>query len=149
MRMKMKARPAVAGLLFAVLTLLLLGLVPSAGAGGSKMNVCHRTGSKSNPYVGIRPSSNAKGHSTHPEKNSNKDHMNQPGWQKGPHQASNSCQAKSTCPPGSTDPDCGSGPPPVCVPPDPLCTEGGGGNPPPGTFAGPAGAIAGQPTVTG
>jgi hypothetical protein len=138
--MRMKTRPTVTALFLAVLALLLLGVIPSAGA-ASKMTVCHRTGSSSNPYVGIQPSSNAQGHSTHPDKNGNTDHMNSPGWRQGPHQSNAACTS------GGGN---GGNPPPVCVPPDPLCTGGGGGNPPPGgPFAGPAGAIAGQPTVTG
>jgi hypothetical protein len=149
--MRTRIRPAVTVLFAAVLTLLLLGLIPSAGAGAGKNNVCHRTGSKSNPYVGIQPSKNAKGHTTHPDKNGNSDKFNEPGWQKGPHQ-SGGCTSSDNppaCPPGSTLPECNPPPPPHCVPPDPLCTDNPPGIPPPGGLAGPAEAIAGQPTVTG
>ena len=137
--MHTRIRPTVIAMFVAVLALLLLGVVPSAGAGGHKDNVCHRTGSKSNPYVGIQPSKNAKGHKTHPEKNGNNDKFNEEGWQKGPHQSGG-------CADGG-DPVIPPPPPPVC--PNPPCPPGNGDPVIPPDLAGPAPAIPGQPTVTG
>jgi hypothetical protein len=122
-------------LFLAALTFLVLGVVPSAGAGGGKMNVCHRTGSQSNPYVGISPSQNAKGHGTHPEKNGNNNKSGS-GWQKGPHNSGN-CATSSGGGGGGGGGNNGGTP-----------TNGGGpgGSSP---FAAPAPAIVGQPSVTG
>ena len=149
--MNTRIRPTIIAMFVAVLGLLLLGVVPSAGAGGHKDNVCHRTGSKSNPYVGIQPSKNAKGHQTHPEKNGNNDKFNQEGWQKGPHQSGGCVEegGNGACPPGSNDPDCPPPPPPPPPCPNPPCPPGNGDPVIPPDLAGPAPAIPGQPTVTG
>ncbi len=59
----MRIRPMVTTLFLAVLTLLVLGVVPSVGAQNSgKQRICHQTGSDKNPEVGIDVSNNAKGH---------------------------------------------------------------------------------------
>ncbi len=138
--MRTQIRPTVAVVFAAALTLLLLGLVPSAGAGGGKQQICHRTGSSSNPYVGIQPSNNAQGHNTHPEQNGNNDKRGK-GWTSGPHQSNSACTKKTN-------------PPEVCTPPDAGCPEPA--IPPriirrtiTTTIAEPAAPVAGQPTVTG
>jgi hypothetical protein len=134
--MRMRIRPSVTVLFVAVLGLLLLGLMPSAVSQNSgKQQICHRTGSSSNPRVGIEPSNNAKGHSTHPEKNGNNDGQGGSGWSKGPSVRGGG---------GGCDGGGGNGgnPPPT----NGNGNGGGGGG---GGFAAPAEAVAGQPTVTG
>lgn len=134
--MNTRIRPPVTVLFLAVLTLLLLGVVPSAvGQNSGKQKICHRTGSSSNPWVGIEPSNNAEGHGKHPPKNGNNDGQGGSGWSKGPSVRGGG----GGCETGGGN---GGNPP-----------GGNGGNPPGGgggaAVAGAAEAVAGQPTVTG
>lgn len=135
-----RIQPGVTTLFVAVLSLFLLGVVPSAGAGGSKQQVCHRTGSSSNRYVGIQPSSNAKGHdsSHHQGTAANPDNDKRgAGWTKGPHQSNSACAQDR--PPDPDPLPCAN---PPCGPdPDPVI--------PPFDIGEPAEPIIGQPTVTG
>jgi hypothetical protein len=143
--MRTRMRPAVTVLFVGILTLLLLGIVPLAGA--AKQQVCHRTGSTSNRYVGIEPSTNAKGHDNNPHPGTNANPENDKrgdGWTKGPHQSSSAC-SQSVAPPPPPNGTIPNGGNPPCPPGDPLCpitTNGNGAAP-------PAQAIAGQPSVTG
>ena len=123
-----RIRPAITVLFAAILTLLVVGLVPSVGAQDHKQNVCHRTGSSKNPWVGIQPSQNAKGHDKHPEKNGNNDKEGGSDFKKGPsvRGGGGGCEE-------------GFDPEPGLVPEQKV--TGGG--------AAPAAAIEGQPTVTG
>ncbi|HEX2089779.1 MAG TPA: hypothetical protein VHI54_07625, partial [Actinomycetota bacterium] len=73
--MRTRIQPAVTVLFVAVLSLLLVGIVPSAGAKNDKGKICHRTGSSSNPYVVNSPAKGhtSGGHSTHPSKGGRSD----------------------------------------------------------------------------
>ena len=152
--MSTRIRPAITVLFVAVLSLLLVGVVPSAGAKNDKGKICHRTGSSSNPYVVNSPSKGhtSGGHSTHPSKGGRSDAGAESNAPKGPTRKSGySCEGEPAIPPPPPPPP----PPPngVCVPPDPACPNGEPVIPPTnggdGPFAGPAEAIGGQPTVTG
>ena len=153
--MKARIRPSVTVLYLAILSLLLLGLVPSAVAKNDKGKICHRTGSDSNPYVVNSPRhGTGTGHGTHPAKNGRSDKDADAAAPKGPTRKSGygGCESNvQTCPfPGH--PDCPlppPPPPPPCPEGSPACPNGEPVIPPPGNFAGPAPAIAGQPTVTG
>ena len=154
--MNTRLRPTIIAMFVAVLGLLLLGVVPTAGANGHKGKICHRTGSSSNPYVvnSPRKGHTSGGHATHPEKGGRTDKAADQDAPKGPTRKSGySCVEEGgngACPPGTNDPDCPPPPPPPPPPwPNPPCPPGNGDPVIPPDLAGPAPAIPGQPTVTG
>lgn len=151
--MSTRIRPAITVLFVAVLSLLLVGVVPSAGAKNDKGKICHRTGSSSNPYVvnSPRKGHTSGGHSTHPSKGGRSDAGADSNAPKGPTRKSGySCEQGVNPPPPPPPPNgngaCPPGAPNCPITPPPPPPNGEPGIPP---FAGPAPAIGGQPTVTG